>query len=630
MNTRESSARNVKRFTCLLSVLAFAVTLAEAAGPGVITYQGRVKAAGGVVPGDGLYSARFSLWNTESNGVVAENRLWQETHLNTVTVSRGVFSVALGSATPFPDGFFPANPLLWLEVEVDLDGNGFDPTEIYSPRTAFTAAPYAFSSDHALRASSAVSALKNVVHDFMVETGESVSAGDVVLLLETGKIRKGSGTLASSKTIFTSGEADDITATALTESDILIAYRDHATQYGTILVAHLEGLGLELGPPTVFHLGLTTCISVVALSPDKFAVAFVDNSNLASTGAALVGSVSGRTVNLSQSSKVEFTSGPISGGPGIVMIPMSASQVVILYLDNSNPLRHWRAIVGAISGSSISFPGSAALLDSPVETSGLAAAPLSSSRFVTAYDEQGKIRIGDVSGSSITFLGATGVPIKAGGGLDNLGAASLSADKFVIGYRDHSDGDKVYAVIGTPVFTSLVLGSPYLASENMAHVAVMSPSQSESFTLAFCKTGSPFSPGAILECSVDGLDVDSTTSAPLPLDASVHDDLTIIGSGAHRVTVLFGDYSQPGAAYALPLPGYPGLTGGIPLGICAGTGGEGQIVPVVLHGVSDTHSGLLPGKWYYANPDGSLTYGLTPVRVGPAVSTTEILLDIAR
>ncbi len=53
----------------------------------------------------------------------------------------------------------------------------------------------------------------------------------------------------------------------------------------------------------------------------------------------------------------------------------------------------------------------------------------------------------------------------------------------------------------------------------------------------------------------------------------------------------------------------------------------GETVTVILGGVSDVHSGLVPGEMYYLQADGSL--GLTPTdyRVGLAISTSELILD---
>ena len=78
-------------------------------------------------------------------------------------------------------------------------------------------------------------------------------------------------------------------------------------------------------------------------------------------------------------------------------------------------------------------------------------------------------------------------------------------------------------------------------------------------------------------------------------------------------------------------PGTAFLEGiSVPVGVAARPSAGGQEVPVILHGVSDHHSGLQTGKLYYALPDGGLTSQPTPVRAGLALSPTELLVDIER
>lgn len=64
-----------------------------------------------------------------------------------------------------------------------------------------------------------------------------------------------------------------------------------------------------------------------------------------------------------------------------------------------------------------------------------------------------------------------------------------------------------------------------------------------------------------------------------------------------------------------------------PIGIAKNAAAGGDTVTVVIEGVSEVHSGLIPGQVYYWQDDGSL--GITPTweRVGLALSATELWLD---
>lgn len=62
------------------------------------------------------------------------------------------------------------------------------------------------------------------------------------------------------------------------------------------------------------------------------------------------------------------------------------------------------------------------------------------------------------------------------------------------------------------------------------------------------------------------------------------------------------------------------------LGVAEESTEPGESVSVVLRGISDSHSGLIPGVYYYEN-GGSLTTEDTGRRIGLAISATKLLLD---
>lgn len=101
---------------------------ARAAVPSTISYQGVLTNDAGQPLADGNYSLTFRLYFSALGGIAA----WTETQ-PAVPLSKGVFSVTLGSVAPLAIGF--DNPI-WLGVSV-----GTDPE--LSPRTALAAAPYA-------------------------------------------------------------------------------------------------------------------------------------------------------------------------------------------------------------------------------------------------------------------------------------------------------------------------------------------------------------------------------------------------------------------------------------------------------------------------------------------------------
>ncbi len=127
---------------CVLAVMLAMAFTAFGDSEGM-SYQGMLADINGTVIQDGVYAMRFTIFNTLTGGPAGG--LWQESHA-AVQTTRGAFAVELGLATPFGT-LFKDEPLLWLEVEVDRNANGFDASEIYAPRVSLSAAPYVLSAE---------------------------------------------------------------------------------------------------------------------------------------------------------------------------------------------------------------------------------------------------------------------------------------------------------------------------------------------------------------------------------------------------------------------------------------------------------------------------------------------------
>ncbi len=107
-------------------------SIADAAVPRLINYQGRLTDSGGT-PLNGTYSLTLRIYDAEAAG----NLLWQETH-SAVVIQKGIFSILLGSVTNL-DLLFDKQ--YYLEIKV---GN-----EVMSPRQGITSAGYAVKSEKA-------------------------------------------------------------------------------------------------------------------------------------------------------------------------------------------------------------------------------------------------------------------------------------------------------------------------------------------------------------------------------------------------------------------------------------------------------------------------------------------------
>ena len=345
----------------------------------------------GQVPPDGKYDMKFSLWNIVSGGSEGANEKWEETHSvdNGVNLVKGRFSVQLGGITPFPADLFIKNPNIWLQVQVDLNKNGFEDSEIFLPRVPFTSAPYAFQADNAATADTATTAtyathatdVLRIVRDFVVDSGESITSGDVVSFIN-GKIRKGVNKIGyGPEQAFNSGITSRVFATALSDSKFVVAYQDDVnSDSGTAIVGTVSGSTISYGSGYVFNDAIPNYLSAAMLSDSKFVVAYSDLGN-SNSGTAIVGTVFGSTISFGS----EYVFNP-ADTIRFQTVALSDSKFVVAYRDGGNS-NYGTAIVGTVLGSMINY-GSEYVFRS-VSTDRTTVIAFSDSKFAVAYQDDG-------------------------------------------------------------------------------------------------------------------------------------------------------------------------------------------------------------------------------------------------
>jgi len=117
---------------CLLSTAQWLVARADV--PQLLNYQGRLTEADGA-PLVGDHTVTFRIYDAQDQG----SKLWEETHQIALAVDdTGIFSIVLGSLTPFATLDF--NKPLWLSLEVDGEGE-------MAPRLRLAAVGYAINAD---------------------------------------------------------------------------------------------------------------------------------------------------------------------------------------------------------------------------------------------------------------------------------------------------------------------------------------------------------------------------------------------------------------------------------------------------------------------------------------------------
>jgi hypothetical protein len=184
--------------------------------------------------------------------------------------------------------------------------------------------------------------VKQLIQDFVVETGESVTAGDIVSFIKsTGKVKKGAYQGYGSENVFNSAITNYVSAAALSSTSFVVAYSDDGNgDCGTAVIGTVSGTTISYGSEYVFNSTSTDYISVAVLSSTSFVVAYRDFGN-SYYGTAVIGTVSGTTI--SYGSEYVFNSAITNY---VSAAALSSTSFVVAYSDDGNSDRGTAVISG--------------------------------------------------------------------------------------------------------------------------------------------------------------------------------------------------------------------------------------------------------------------------------------------
>ncbi len=224
---------------------------------------------------------------------------------------------------------------------------------------------------------------------------------------------------------------------------------------GTVSV--VDGAVGATGADTVFaQVGSSYISSVYDTNSNKVVVAYADQAN-SFYGKAVVGTVSGTSISFG--SAVVFESAEVQDTA--VTFDSNLNKIVIAYADEGNS-SHGTAIVGTVSGTSISF-GTAVVFEAANVDNISATFDSNSNKVVIAYSDignsdHGTAIVGTVSGTSISFGSA--VVFEAADSDKIKTSFYASSNKVVICYRDRGNSNYGTAIVGTVSGTSISFGTP--------------------------------------------------------------------------------------------------------------------------------------------------------------------------
>jgi len=437
----------------------------------------------------------------------------------------------------------------------------------------------------------------------------------------------------SSAVVYESASTQATTASFdSTNNKVVIAYKDDAnSNQGTAIVGTVSSTSISFGSAVVFETSNSEYFSACYDSANgKTVIAYVDNGN-DPAGGAVVGTISGTSISFG--SPVHFGSSSMSYTSATYDV--TNSKVVIAYADGTNT--SGRAIVGTVSGTSISF-GSPAVFEAATSSWVASAYEPTQGYHAIAYTAtNGKIVEGRVSGTSISFVTAAAEFV---GNATSNNAVTYDATnkKIAIAYRDAGNSNYGTGVVYSQSSTNVssFVGITEAAIANAATGAVTlqgginTTAITNTATTTFAITVA--NPGSGNKYYIDGA-LQATVS--LSEGRTYKFDQSDGTNGGHplRFSTTSDGSHGGGSEYT---------TGVTVVGVPGNAGAYTQIVVAIgaptLYYYCTAHSGMggtantpddarfTVGSTYYVQDNGTLGTGSTSIVAGEALSATSINL----
>ena len=327
---------NIKTISLSLLVAIFGILFlyhpAHAAINPQINFQGKLTNPDNTNVANGTYSIVFSLYTVSSGGA----NIWTETQ-GSVSVTDGVFQVALGSVTALPGSVDFNTASIFLGIKVGADAE-------MTPRIQFTAAPYAFNSDKVggISASGFVqlglsSAQVDVAANpsiFINKTAAGnllqlqASASNVLTLSSAGAFNLVGSLTTSSGAVSLGGNA---ASSLTTSSGALTITSAAATTWSTTA----GNLTIQAGSGTV-SLGSSTVLTAAAGLSITSTTTSAITLDSGTTGAVNVGTSSNaKTITIGNTTGATAIAHLVGAGTNVFNI-QGASSAIYMQLDTTN------------------------------------------------------------------------------------------------------------------------------------------------------------------------------------------------------------------------------------------------------------------------------------------------------
>lgn len=461
----------------------------------------------------------------------------------------------------------------------------------------------------------------------------ALANGDTVIVNSNGTVSAVAGSSVTqaigSEAVFESASTEYISsAYEANAQKIVVAYTDSGnSSYGTAVVVTVSGTSITFGTPVVYRSagGSYEAIAYDA-NAQKVVIGYKDSGN-SNYGTAIVGTVSGTSISFGTAVVFKSrTTDEVS-----ITYDTGAQKVLIAYRQLFN--YYGEAIVGTVSGTSISF-GSEAAFNSGNSTYISSAYDSNAGSHVIVYKDEsnsnyGTAVVATVSGTSVSFGSET--VFKSARIDDNGVAYDSNAQKVVIAWRDYSNSFYGTSLVGTVSGTGITFGTAVVfETARTDSVSVVYDPTAQKTVIGWRDAGNA-SHGKLVNGTVSGTSISFDSSFTFH-SAETQYISTSYDSNAGKVVIAYrdGGNSDYGTAAVYTTPySSTNLTSENYIGISNAAYADAATATIQIVGsVDDAQSGLTAGQQYFVQGGGSL--GLTAdnpsVVAGTAVSATKIIV----
>lgn len=459
-----------------------------------------------------------------------------------------------------------------------------------------------------------------------LSSGQTValkSDGTVVAISATGSPQE-LGTPVTF-TSGTSGSEYNSVAYDTANNKIIIAYRDNGnSNYGTAIIGTVSGTSISFGTAVVFESAATAyCSATYEASTETVVIAYQDAGN-SQRGTAIVGTISGTSVSFGS---------PSIFASGATLFISSAydstnNKVVISYQDYGVS-GYGRAIVATVSGTSVSF-GSAATFESATTEYTSCVYSSTDEKIVISYKDSGNSSrgtsiVGTVSGTSISF--GTAVVFNTGNCSQISSAYDSANNKVVIAFYLFNSGGR--AVVGTVSGTSISFGSVATinGTSGFEESSTAYDTNSGSVVVSYKDvTNSNYATLAV--GTVSGTSVSFATPTVIQAVSSGYFG-SAYDSTAKKIVIAYRDNTNPFYGKSVVFSPISSNSSDF-IGITSEAISDTATGAVnVYGGINEAQSGLTIGSDYYVQDDGSIATTSSAVKIGEAISATTInMMDL--